>query len=314
MKLDRLVSILVLLLRKEKVQAKELAELFEVSVRTIYRDIEAINLAGIPIVTYQGVNGGIGIAEGYRLDKSVLTEDEMSTIVSTLSGIAPTMPDKKYEIIMKKIRNTIPSKQLENMDSKVKQLIIDFFPWGSGKLLKESISIIKKAIEKHNLIQFNYIDFSANKTVRTVEPYSLVLKGQNWYLRAWCQIRQDLRIFKLSRIKDLTALQDKFEPRKIEFDHINFDTEWKYTGKTVTLQLLFDGEIENIAFEYFGDSLEKQNDGKLLLKTVMPEGYWLYGFILSFGTGVEVIDPPHIRMAIADISKKIYKKYSSEGP
>ncbi|MGI6124552.1 MAG: helix-turn-helix transcriptional regulator, partial [Acetivibrionales bacterium] len=293
---------------------KELAELFEVSVRTIYRDIEAINLAGIPIVTYQGVNGGIGIAEGYRLDKSVLTEDEMSTIVSTLSGIAPTMPDKKYEIIMKKIRNTIPSKQLENMDSKVKQLIIDFFPWGSGKLLKESISIIKKAIEKHNLIQFNYIDFSANKTVRTVEPYSLVLKGQNWYLRAWCQIRQDLRIFKLSRIKDLTALQDKFEPRKIEFDHINFDTEWKYSGKTVNLQLLFDKEIENIAFEYFGDSLEKQNDGKLLLKTVMPEGYWLYGFILSFGTGVEVIDPPHIRMAIADISKKIYKKYSSEEP
>lgn len=314
MKLDRLVSILVLLLRKEKVQAKELAELFEVSVRTIYRDIEAINLAGIPIVTYQGVNGGIGIAEGYRLDKSVLTEDEMSTIVSTLSGIAPTMPDKKYEIIMEKIRNTIPSKLLENMDSKVKQLIIDFFPWGSGKLLKESISIIKKAIEKHNLIQFNYIDFSANKTVRTVEPYSLVLKGQNWYLRAWCQIRQDLRIFKLSRIKDLTALQDKFEPRKIEFDHINFDTEWKYSGKTVNLQLLFDKEIENIAFEYFGDSLEKQNDGKLLLKTVMPEGYWLYGFILSFGTGVEVIDPPHIRMAIADISKKIYKKYSSEGP
>lgn len=136
MKLDRLVSILVLLLRKEKVQAKELAELFEVSVRTIYRDIEAINLAGIPIVTYQGVNGGIGIAEGYRLDKSVLTEDEMSTIVSTLNGIATTMPDKKYEIIMEKIRNTIPSKQLENMDLKVKQLIIDFFPWGSGKFLK----------------------------------------------------------------------------------------------------------------------------------------------------------------------------------
>jgi predicted DNA-binding transcriptional regulator YafY len=95
MKLDRLVSILVLLLRKEKVQAKELAELFEVSVRTIYRDIEAINLAGIPVVTYQGANGGISIAEGYRLDKSVLTEDEMSTIISTLNGIATTMPDKK---------------------------------------------------------------------------------------------------------------------------------------------------------------------------------------------------------------------------
>lgn len=314
MKLDRLVSILVLLLRKEKVQAKELAELFEVSVRTIYRDIEAINLAGIPIVTYQGVNGGIGIAEGYRLDKSVLTEDEMSTIVSTLNGIAPTMPDKTYEIITEKIRNTIPSKQLENMDSKVKQLIFDFFPWGSGKFLKESVSIIKKAIENHNLIQFNYIDYSANKTIRVVEPYSLVLKSQSWYLHAWCQIRQDLRVFKLSRIRELTALKQKFVPRKIEFDHLNFDTEWKYTGKTVTLQLLFDAEIENIAFELFGDSLKKQNDGKLLLKTEMPEGYWLYGFILSFGTGVEVIHPPHVRDALADISKNIYKKYSSKEP
>ena len=314
MKLDRLVSILVLLLRKEKVRAKELAELFEVSVRTIYRDIEAINLAGIPIVTYQGVNGGIGIAEGYRLDKSVLTEDEMSTIVSTLNGIATTMPDKKYEIIMEKIRNTIPSKQLENMDSKVKQLIIDFFPWGSGKFLKESVSIIKKAIENHNLIQFNYIDYGSNKTIRTVEPYSLVLKSQNWYLHAWCQIRQDLRIFKLSRIRELKVLEQKFEIREIEFDSLDLDTEWKNSGETVALQLLFDAEMENIAFEFFGESLEKQNDGKLLFKTEMPEGYWLYGFILSFGTGVEVIEPPHIREALANISKNIYKKYSSEEP
>ncbi|NLE25074.1 MAG: YafY family transcriptional regulator [Clostridiaceae bacterium] len=314
MKLDRLVSIIVMLLRKEKVQAKELAEMFEVSVRTIYRDIEAINLAGIPIVTYQGVNGGIGIAEGYRLDKSVLTEDEMYTIVSTLNGIATTMPDNRYEIIMEKIKNTIPSKQLESMDSKIKQLIIDFFPWGSSKMLKESISVIKRAIENHDLIQFSYIDFSANKTIRVVEPYSLVLKSQNWYLHAWCQTRQDLRVFKLSRIKELIVLDQKFEMREIEIDHLNFDTDWKYSGKTVNLQLLFDAEMANIAFEFFGENLEKQNDGKLLLKTEMPEGYWLYGFILSFGTGVEVIHPPHVRDALANISKNIYKKYSSEEP
>lgn len=314
MKLDRLVSILVLLLRKEKVQAKELAELFEVSVRTIYRDIEAINLAGIPVVTYQGANGGISIAEGYRLDKSVLTEDEMSTIISTLNGIATTMPDKKYEIIMEKIRNTIPPKQLESMDSKIKQLIIDFFPWGSGKLLKENVSIIKKAIEDHNLIQFSYIDFSANKTVRIVEPYSLVLKNQNWYLHAWCQKRQDFRIFKLSRVRELTVSEQKFEAKEIKNDILNFDDDWKFSGKTVNLQLLFDKEVENVVFDLFGERLEKQKDGKLLLKTEMPEGHWLYGFILSFGTAVEVIDPPHIREVLADISKNIYIKYSSEEP
>jgi len=314
MKLDRLVSIIVLLLRKEKVQAKELAQLFEVSVRTIYRDIEAINLAGIPIVTYQGSNGGISIAEGYRLDKSVLTEDEMSAVVSALKGISATIPDTRYDIIMEKIRNLIPEKQLDNIDSKIKQLIIDFFPWGSTKSLRESVSVIKKAIEHHNLIQFNYIDFSSNKTFRIVEPYSLILKGQNWYLHAWCQIRQDFRLFKLSRMRELTILEQKFEPRETKDSLPNFDTEWKYSGRTVNLQLLFEKEVENIAFEFFGDNLEKQSDGKLLLKAEMPDGYWLYGFILSFGTGVEVISPPYLRQVIADLSKQIYKKYTSEEP
>lgn len=314
MKLDRLVSILVLLLRKERVQARELAELFEVSVRTIYRDIETINLAGIPIVTYQGTNGGIGIAEGYRLDKSVLTEDEMSTIFTTLNGISSTMPDKKYEILTEKLRNIIPSKQLEIMDSKVKQLIIDFFPWGAGKGLKESISIIKKAIENHYIIQFNYIDFSSKKTVRTAEPYSLVLKGQNWYLYAWCQIRQDFRIFKLSRIRELAITDCCFVPKNLESSVLNFDTEWKDMGSQISLQLLFDKEMENVALDLFGESLESQDDGKLLLRMEVPEGNWLYGFILSFGAGVEVIDPPHIRKILADISNNIYRKYSSEEP
>jgi len=314
MRLDRLVSIIVLLLRKGKVQAKELAQLFEVSVRTIYRDIEAINLAGIPIVTYQGSNGGISIADGYRLDKSVLTEEEMSAVVSALKGISATMPDTRYDIIMEKIRSLIPSKQLDNMDSKIKQLIIDFFPWGSTKSLRESVSVIKNAIEHRNLIQFNYIDFSANKTFRIVEPYSLILKGQSWYLYAWCQMRQDYRLFKLSRMRELTVLEQKFEARETNNSLPNFDTEWKYSGKTVSLQLLFEKEVENIAFEFFGDNLERQKDGKLLLKTEMPDGYWLYGFILSFGTGVEVISPPYLRQVIADLSKKIYKKYSCEEP
>ena len=111
MKLDRLVSILVLLLRRERVQARELAEMFDVSVRTILRDVEAINLAGIPIVTYQGSNGGIGIAEGYRLGKSVLTEDDMSTIISTLSGIAGSIPDSRHGVLMEKLRNIISTSQ-----------------------------------------------------------------------------------------------------------------------------------------------------------------------------------------------------------
>lgn len=128
MKIDRLVSILVILLRRKRIQAKELAQMFEVSVRTILRDVEALNLAGISIVTYQGANGGIGIAEGYRLDKSILTEDDMADIIATLKGAAKTLPDRRHEILMEKFKSILSSSQLEAVNSKANQLVIDHSP------------------------------------------------------------------------------------------------------------------------------------------------------------------------------------------
>jgi predicted DNA-binding transcriptional regulator YafY len=310
LKLDRLVSILVLLLRKERVQAKELAEMFDVSVRTILRDVEAINLAGIPIVTYQGANGGIGIADGYRLDRSVLTEDDMSTLISTLSGIAGTVPDSRQGVLMEKLRNIMPASQLENLDSKIKQLVIDISPWGANELLKESVASIRKAIENHKKIEFAYIDSEGNRTSRKVEPYSLVLKGQKWYLYAWCHIRQDFRLFKLSRIRELLVTNTCYEPKKVSMGQLTYEDQWKTPENMISLELVFEKEMETIVTEWFGGELEKLEDGKLLAKAMLPENNWLYGFILSFGMGVEVINPPHIRKILADTSKRIYEKYS----
>lgn len=312
MKLDRLVSILVLLLRKERIQAKELAEIFEVSVRTILRDVEAINLAGIPIVTYQGANGGIGIAEGYRLDKSVLTEDDMSTIISTLRGISGTMPDSKHEVLMEKLRNALPSSQLDSLDTKVQQFIIDLSPWGSNELFKHSVACIRRSIENNNEIEFIYIDSSGNRTNRRVEPYSLVLKGQKWYLYAWCHIRQEFRLFKLSRMRELKETAVVFQPKKVSLEKFDWEDPWNTPENMISLRLVFEKELESLVTDWFGDSIEKLEDGRLLAITMLPENNWLYGFILSFGTGVEVIDPPHIRNIIAEISKGIYEKYSLE--
>ncbi|HOE57213.1 MAG TPA: YafY family protein [Bacillota bacterium] len=310
LKLDRLVSILVLLLRRERVQAKELADIFEVSVRTILRDVEAINLAGIPIVTYQGANGGISIAEGYRLDRSVLTEDDMSTIISTLRGIAGTMPDSKHEVLMEKLRNVLPSSQLAVLDAKVQQLIIDLSPWGAGKLLREITASIRRAIENHYEIEFKYIDSEGRRTNRRVEPYSLVLKGQKWYLYAWCHIRQDFRLFKLSRMRDLAVTESVFQPREASIEQLNWEDPWSKSEKQISLKLVFEKEMDSIVTEWFGEDAERQEDGKLLVNAVLPEGNWLYGFILSFGNGVEVLEPLHIRRIISDISKAIYEKYS----
>lgn len=309
MKLDRLLSILVVLLRKERVQARELAEMFEVSVRTILRDVEAINMAGIPVVTYQGAKGGIGVAEGFRLDRSALTADEMAAVISALNGVARTMPDSRHSILMEKFKNTLPAAQQDMLADKVNRLVIDLNPWG-GEPLKGPRRVLQQAIEDCREISFIYSDVKGSRTQRTAEPYSLVLKGQKWYLYAWCLLRGDFRLFKLSRIKDLAVTEKVFERRAVSLEELPWDKAWPAPDKNVEVELVFDSEMESIIEEWFGDDAQVLEDGRLLVRAVMPENNWLYGFILSFGAGVEVASPRYLRRTVAEIAYDIYKKYS----
>ena len=310
MKIDRLVAILVILLRKERVQAKELAEKFDVSVRTILRDVDAINLAGIPIVTYQGTNGGIGIAEGYRLDKSVLTGDEMAAVITALKGIDGAITGKSHEVLMEKLKNALPSNQLDLLNTKLKQFVIDLSPWRENSVTKKKLTLIRRAIEANREIEFVYVDSEGNNTSRSVEPYSLLLKAQKWYLYAWCALREDFRYFRISRIKGLTLGEKTYKPREASPYFEPEDHEWEKFGNLITLELLFSKHMENIVVEWFGEGTEKCDDGRIRVRTDLPENNWLYGFLLSFGNEIEVVSPPHIRIILSDIAKKIYEKYA----
>lgn len=310
MKIDRLVAILVILLRKERVQAKELAEKFDVSVRTILRDVDAINLAGIPIVTYQGTNGGIGIADGYRLDKSVLTGDEMAAVITTLKGIDGAITGKSHEVLMEKLKNALPPNQLEQLNSKLKQFVIDLSPWRENSANREKLPLIRKAIEANREIEFVYVDSEGNNTNRRVEPYSLLLKAQKWYLYAWCSLREDFRFFRISRIRELALGEKTYKPREVSPHFGAGDREWEKFGSLITLELLFSGHMENIVAEWFGEDAEKCDDGRLRVRTELPENNWLYGFLLSFGNELEVVSPSHIRIILSEIAKKIYEKYA----
>ncbi|SET16614.1 Predicted DNA-binding transcriptional regulator YafY, contains an HTH and WYL domains [Natronincola peptidivorans] len=309
MKLDRLLSILVVLLRKERVQAKELAEMFDVSVRTILRDIDAIDLAGIPIVTYQGVNGGIGIAEGYRLDRSLLTSEDMAEIITTLKGVAGSIPHSRQEIVIGKLENTMEPSQLEKLQNKANQLIIDLSPWGGNEAFKEKIAAIKKAINTHKEIQLIYKDAEGEKTERKIEPYSLVLKGQKWYLYGWCSMREDFRYFKLIRIQELSVLDTIFQPKEAKPQQLYWEDDWKQSNNMIEVELIFQKEVEDIVGDWFQGDAIKSQDGSLMVKTLLPENKGLYGFLLSFGTMVEVINPPHIRSNLGKIAGEVYKKY-----
>ncbi|AEG58363.1 helix-turn-helix transcriptional regulator [Desulforamulus ruminis] len=309
MKLERLISILVILLRRQRVQAKELAEMFEVSVRTILRDVEAINLAGIPIVTYQGAKGGIGLAEGYRLDKSILTSHEMAAIITMLKGIGMSVPDIGHEILQEKLKNTLSPAQAKFLDAKTNQLFIDLSPWGGNRTLAEKVGILRKAIENLTEVELKYTDSSGAKTLRRVQPYSLVLKGQNWYLYAWCLLRGEFRLFKLSRMKEINILETRFQPQEVSLQPFPWEEEWSSPGGMVELELVFDKEMEAVVEEWFAGNLVQLEDGRIRIEISLPENNWLYGFLLSFGTGVEVIRPSRLRKILADQARGILKKY-----
>ncbi|MGF7046478.1 putative DNA-binding transcriptional regulator YafY [Paenibacillus sp. DS2015] len=312
MKLDRLLSIVILLVNRGRVQAKELAELFEVSVRTIYRDVDAINQAGIPVVTYQGANGGIGLVEGYRLDRNVLTNHDMANIVTALQSISTSSFSKSHQILLDKINSIIPHSHMEQFDFQTSQFIVDFSAWGQRGELEGNLKLLKQAIEKVHVVSFTYSNAQGEQRVRSVEPYTIVMKNQQWYLYAFCQYRQAFRLFKLLRMKDVVEKEIPYERQPVSFDPPPWQQEWTAPESGIRLVLRFNEKAKHLAEEWFGvEELIEDVKGFYTVTPSYPEDQWLYGFILSFGQDVEVVEPQHIRDIIQGIAKKISGQYEA---
>ncbi|GIP34521.1 hypothetical protein J2TS4_37310 [Paenibacillus sp. J2TS4] len=178
MRLDRLLAITMILINRKKVPAKELAEMFEVSPRTIYRDIEAINQAGIPIVSYPGANGGIGIVESYRLDKNVWTPDELASITVALRSISSSYQDAQSDLALEKIKTLIRDDEMESFESRTAHLFIDYSPWSNDPEHKQMITLLQEAARSSRVITFAYRSAEGTVTERKAEPHTLVFKGQ----------------------------------------------------------------------------------------------------------------------------------------
>ena len=200
---SRLFRILYYILEKGKVTANELSEKFEVSVRTIYRDIDVISSAGIPIYATQGKGGGIEIADDFVLKKSLLSEKEQEQILVALKGLEGINKQYENELLTKlsaffKIKNT-------------NWIEVDFTNWQRGNEYDELFNDIKSAIINKNIIRFTYFSSNEKETSREVKPIRLLFKGWDWYVYAFCLLRNEFRYFKLSRIRDLKILDENFE-------------------------------------------------------------------------------------------------------
>lgn len=310
MKLDRLLAIVVLLLNKDRVSAKALAGQFDVSIRTIHRDLEAINQSGIPIVAYQGYNGGYSIMENYKLNKNVLTHEDLTTIITALKGIGATVEDRRMKITLEKIMSLIPENDISKIKRLHEQMTIDVSPWGNSEAQKWKIGQLRHAIENNRLICFFYTNLKGEGIQRTVEPMTLVLKGYAWYLYGYCTVREDYRLFKLSRVQQLNVTDAIFSRRNMSYDSFTEEADWVKTAKWVEVVLRFNPRARSRVEELFdSEAVHLDEDGTLLVKAVYPEDEWVYSNILSFGEDVVVLGPPHIRRIIKEKCKRMIAQY-----
>ena len=297
MKDNRLFRILYYILEKEKVTANELADKFEVSVRTIYRDIDSISSVGVPIFTTQGKGGGIKIDNEYILNKSLFDANEKEQIIAALQGLEKTNEAYKSELITKlsalfKIKN---SNWIE----------IDFTSWGSNNTYQDLFNTLKIAIINKNIISFSYNSSKAEKINRKVKPIRLLFKEQDWYLYAFCLLRNDFRYFKLSRIKDLEVLAINYEDN---FENIVLKREIKYEN-TVNIKLKFNKSVEFRVYDEFNEAIVEDEKGNLYVEIKIPNNYKLYNYIFSFGSNVEILEPKEIRNQFKNIIDELAKKY-----
>ncbi len=292
MKINRLLEITILLMSRGTVTARELADRFGVSTRTIYRDIDVLSVAGVPVYTCKGSNGGIHLMEGYSLNKTIVNEHEADSLVLALKTLQAT----RYPEL---------SATLDKLGALFKRSVqndwvrVDFSPWGSAPNDDNKFMNIKMAILNKKVISFDYLSSLGEKTARTVEPLQLIYKGQAWYLLGWCRSREDHRLFRISRIKKLALTQESFRPRSVQ--------SWSGTDTPASVPqiirtvLRFRPEIMHRVYDDYDEEMIKRNaDGTCDVELILPEDEWVYGYILSFGSYVEVMSPHSLRERIIE--------------
>lgn len=300
MKIDRLIGILSILLQCDRVTAPYLAEKFEVSRRTINRDIETLCKAGIPIATSQGVGGGISIMEGYRVDRTLLTSSDMQAILAGLKSLDSVSDTNRYARLMEKM--SAGTSEILQGDN---HILIDLASWYRTSL-SEKIERIHGAIEQEKTIRFHY--YAPNgESDRTVEPYYLIFQWSSWYVWSWCLEKQDCRLFKLNRMTDL-AIAGEFKKRQIPYPDLHTEQIFRENYK---VKAIVSGKYKWRLIEEFGmDSFVEQPDGSCLFSFGFMDKESVLSWILSFRGDAELIEPKEIREELRHIGEKMMKQYS----
>ncbi len=310
MKIDRLLSIVVYLLNHELVSAAKLAERFGVSVRTIQRDMESIDLAGIPVISVQGPAGGYGIMEGFKLDRRLMSVDDLFFIITALRGIGDSLEDPRIDGALEKMRGLVPSATEKELAAREEKLHIDFSMLGGGSEQRRVFRTVQEAVNSGRLLRMEYTNNRLEREGRVVEPMTIVFRWRSWYLFAYCRLREGFRLFRMQRIRTPEVLDERFLRRNYAYEDFERENGPEGSGPAVDLVLKFSPRMAPLAEEFYNrEDLERTEDGGLVARLRMPEDGWLYGHILSYGSFVEVLAPPHLRELIAAAARDIQEIY-----
>lgn len=300
--LNRLLGIIYILMNKETVTARELAERFEVSVRTIYRDIENLSMAGIPVYTQKGKNGGISLTEQFVLNKMLVTKEEQSQILAALASLKETGAQKESETLLK-LGEFFKAEPLNWVS-------IDLSDWSGRR--QELFEQVKESILSHKVLSFDYYGQYGDMSRRMVEPVQLLFKDYTWYLRAFCRTRQDWRLFKLLRMKRVVVTEEVFAKRKekesTEQSALNAGTEADCTLTHIRL-MINRSEASRVYDRFEEDEITVLENGDFLIDIRYRVDEWVYGMILSFGAAVKVLEPVELRDEVLRRVELIRERY-----
>ena len=294
MKVDRLVSIIMILLDKKRIGAQELADMFEVSPRTIYRDIDAISMAGIPVRATSGVGGGFEIMQEYKIDKKVFSTADLSALLMGLSSLSNMIRGDELVHALAKVKSFIPADRAKDIELKVNQICIDLSPWTGNSNIQPYLEIIKAALQESRLLTFEYLAQHGTKTARTAEPYQLVLKSSHWYLQGYCHTRNDFRLFRLSRMSNLKMQEETFTPRDYQKPILDFAGMWETMQTKIKIRIhksVMDRVLDYCTYEDFA----QDGNEHYIVSFPFIENEYHYDILLSFGDKCECLEPLHIR-------------------
>ncbi|MEC0301782.1 helix-turn-helix transcriptional regulator [Terribacillus saccharophilus] len=302
MKLERLISIIYKLLNHEVLSASMLAEEFQVSTRTIYRDIDVICAAGIPVISYQGNKGGYGILDGYKMDRSLLGSYDVDSLITVLSSLATVFEDERAQGTIERLQTIGEEHQNQNLS-------VDF---ESYRTEPEALRQLRSGITERKVVRFDYINAQNERTTRDMEPLRLHYKYSNWYINGFCRKRQGYREFRLSRMLNLSLTQETFQPHEeVPKEDYTSDNIWANKVSDVVVKVKQEALAE--ALDQF-HKVDKQfhADGSMTIRIPVYEplkARWLWSILLSFSSGAEVVEPYGLRVLLKEKLQNTIKLY-----